>query len=525
MPIPTGGAWPPPRIAPAYDAYRDWNAWYIGDPDGLRDVYRGRGATGEPRRRTRDSQYAGGVIGTLSRWMWGTPPPASARDARLHVPLPADLARTVASLLYSEPPKLTATNPKVQERLEGIVDEGLLVQLRQGAEAGSFLGDYYLRPVIDEEVFGKRAPLIPAHADSAIPVFRWGQLVEITFWQCLSAEGGVYYRLLEHHDVVNGAGRITYTLHKGSQTDLGQRVPYADHPDALAAVPDTVDAEGSQATGLTRLDVVHVPNAGPQRRWRTQPGLKYLGRSDFDSTEPLFDQVDEAWTSWMRDLRLAKGRITVPDYMLQSNGAGEGASWDPEREVYHGLAMLPTQNIQQVTATQFEIRFEAHEATITALEKAAMRHVGISAQTMGDPGGDAMTATEIQNKERMSFTTRGDRLLVQTARLADALELQLELEAVKFGGPAPVRPGIEFGDSVSEAPETVARTAQLLSAASAASTKTLVEMVHPDWDEKQVDEEVQRIKDDKAAAMQVENPDTFTGDDDPDDKAGGPPPE
>ena len=40
-----------------------------------------------------------------------------------------------------------------------------------------------------------------------------------------------------------------------------------------------------------------------------------------------------------------------------------------------------------------------------------------------------------------------------------------------------------------------AQTANLLAAASAASTDTLVRMIHPEWEDEQVDEEVAKIED------------------------------
>ena len=72
-----------------------------------------------------------------------------------------------------------------------------------------------------------------------------------------------------------------------------------------------------------------------------------------------------------------------------------------------------------------------------------------------------------------------------------------------------MKPNVEFGDSVSESPESVARTLQLLAAAEAVSVDTKVRTVHPEWDDDQVKEEVARIRQD--AGRDVVNPDTFTG--------------
>lgn len=518
MPMPTGGAWPPPAHAPAYEAYRDWDAWYTGSPDRLREVYQGRGARGgqtlPPSQRAYPGQYAGGVFGRLSRWLWGNPTPLTMRDTRLHVPVPADLATVGANLLFSEPPRLIAQDPRVMQRLEQLVDDGLNRTLMHAREVCSVLGDVYLRPVIDQDVLPGKAFVGVHHADAAVPTIRWGRLLEVTFWSELERDNQRVVRLLEHHDVDRTvpdapAGRITYAVFDGNTQDLGKRVDLRAYDATKHLVDqDLVDAAGVQLTGLDRLDVIRIPNRGPQRLWRADTALKYLGRSDFDGNEQVFDQIDEVWTSWMRDIRLAKGRITVPEYMLQANGPGQGASWDPEREVYSTVTALPTAGAG-ITVSQFAIRVVEHKATIDSLMEVATRHAGYSTQTMGEEGDTPVTATEIQARERLSFTTRSTDVQVWGPALAEYLDLHLALEAVAFSGPAPVRPDVEFGDSVTESPETVARTLQLLEAALAVSTETKVRMLHPDWDDTRVQAEVAEIK--GASGALVEDPGSFTG--------------
>lgn len=506
MPIPTGGAWPPPEIAAAYAAYRDWDAWYAGDADRLRTVYANRGVGGRtppPSQRTRAGQYSGGLWGTVSRWLWGAPPPIGVRDGRLHIPLPADLAATSANLLFSEPPKVTHEDKAVQARLEQLEEDGLHTVLLHAAEAASALGDVYLRPVLDEDVYADRAFLAAVHADGAIPLIRWGKLIEVTFWSTLLVDGDTHVRLLEHHEVVNGVGRIVYAVHEGDSRHLGRVVSLAEHAGA-AHLADLVDEDGAQPTGLDRLDVVRVANAGPQRLWRTDAALKYLGRSDFDGNEPQFDAVDDVWTSWMRDIRLARARLVVPDYMLQSHGPGNGASFDAEREVFVSVNAAPGQSAGNgISAHQFAIRWQEHKATAEAITESVLRHAGLSSQTLGEEGDVAMTATEAQARERMSFTTRGNRISgAWRPGIADAVELLLAVERARFErGPDPVKVNVEFGDSVSESPETTARTLQLLHAAEAVSIDTRIRMVHPDWDDTQVKAEVARIKSDAGSGQ------------------------
>lgn len=510
MSIPTGGAWPPPAVAPAYQAYRDWDAWYDGSPAKLRNVYANRDAGGRslpPSQRLRAGQYAGGIFGSVSRWIWGTPPAAGARDGRLHIPLPADLAATAANLLFSEPPKLDHEDSQIMARLEQLEEDGLHTTLLHAAEADSALGDVYLRPVLDEDVLPDRAFLAAVHADGAVPVIRWGKLLEVTFWSTLLVDGDTHVRYLEHHEVVRGAGRIVHAVYEGTSQQLGRPVPLTEYA-AVAHLVDLVDEESAQETGLDRLDVVRIPNAGPQRQWRKDAAMKYFGRSDFDGNEQHFDALDEVWTSWMRDIRLARSRIMVPDYMLQSHGPGNGASFDAEREVFVGLNAAPNQaQGAGITAQQFNIRWQEHKASADAIVETALRHAGLSAQTMGEEGEVAVTATEVQARERMSFTTRGNRISgAWRPGLAAAIELLLAVEQARFGSgrPEPDKVNVEFGDSVSEAPETTARTLQLLEAAGAVSIDTKVRMVHPDWDDKQVEEEIEKIKSDRGSGQDPE---------------------
>lgn len=72
----------------------------------------------------------------------------------------------------------------------------------------------------------------------------------------------------------------------------------------------------------------------------------------------------------------------------------------------------------------------------------------------------------------------------------------LALDARLFSsGITPAAPMVEFGDGVSEDPNEVATTLELLERAKAASLETKVRALHPDWDDKQVREEIQAIKD------------------------------
>lgn len=488
MPLPTGGPWPPPQYQPIYDTYTVLDAWYRGDADRLSTIY---GALADKTRPVnRPSQYRGGIVGALARWFWGQPTPAGQRRTKLHVPIASDIATMSSDLLFSEPPAITVKTPETQARIDEMAPD-LQATLLEGAEVGAALGGYYLRAVWDRDV-APRPWLGVVHADAAVPVFRWGRLYAVTFWRVVEElPDGQRLLHLEHHE----PGWILHGLYRGDPGMLGDQLPLNDHPETARLQPEI-------QTGLSRCTAVYVPNMLPNRDLRSHPVGQHLGRSDFAGPVlGLMDALDEAWTSWMRDLRLAKARLIVPSSYLQALGRGQGAAFDPDQELYEGLETIGEGDRMEISAQQFAIRVQEHRDTQAELLAAILRAAGYSAQSFGLSGEVAITATEVAAKERRSLVTRGKKALYTMPPLADAIEMLLQLEASDLfrSDVPPDRPDIEFGDSVSPDAMQLAQTAELMRRAEAVSTETLVRMLHPDWDDPAVQAEVARIRDEAGA--------------------------
>lgn len=505
MPLPDGGSmpWPPRTESTALALYDEWSAWYSGDRDQLARVYSRAGALVDPKYLgpVRSSQFAGGLVGTIARMFWGAPPTPGQTVSRLHVPVAGDIASTSADLLFSEPPAFIATNDTTTARLDALLsDGGIQAALVEAAEICSAYGGVYLRAGWDKAIADH--PLVDVLTpDTAVPEWRRGRLSAVTFWSLVEDDNGKVWRHLERHE----PGAEYHGLYRGSADELGQPMPLEAHP-ATAGYVGLVDDAGAIATGTTGLAVVYVPNMRPHR------GLKgsALGRSDYQGIEPVMDSLDEAWTSWMRDLRLGKARIIVPEAYLQNQGRGGGARWDPEQEVYSTLNVLPKPDApgSMITPTQFAIRVEEHERTTAALFTQAVRSAGYSAQTFGLHGEAAATATEVAARERRSFTTRARKINYWRDQLAALALALLEIDATAFGSTvAPERPRIEWPDGVATDPEAQGRTLQLIAAADAASIDTRVRMLHEDWDEPRIAAEVGRIMAESGRA--VTDPGTF----------------
>lgn len=506
MPLPSGGTWPPEDLNPVFTKFNEWSAWYAGDCDLLARVYGGQASAGDQTRTgffaSQSGGFKAGVRNFFQRYFHGTATSPTEQRTKLHIPVAGDIASTSAELLFAEPPSLKVEDAATQERLDELVDDGMHATLLEGAEVCSALGGVYLRVCWDREIVPDRPWLAVAHADAAVPEWSYGRLTAVTFWQVLEDDGKTVIRHLERHE----PGVILHGAYSGTRDELGRRIALTDMPQT-AGIADSLTGPDEISTGVTMLTAAYVPNMRPNRIWRTSAAGAYYGRSDYAGVEYEMDALDEVYSSWMRDIRLAKARLIVPETYLQSQGQGKGARWDSEQEIYSTVNALAGQSNQlQLTPVQFQIRVTEHIETAQHLLEQIFRGAGYSAQTFGLSGDVAVTATEVAARERKSFTTRSKKINYWRPGLRDITEALLAIDAKWFNsGTVPEKPTIEFGDTVSEDPAAVAQTVQLLLAAEAASTETRVRMVHPDWDDDQVDEEVTLIKA-ETPAMSVPSP-------------------
>lgn len=494
MPLPTTSVqWPPKQLDPITPVLTRWGAWWRGDPADLTAAYRAGGAP-----TTRPSQMRGGVVGALARFWWGRPVTnLTQHHDQTHVPLAGDIARTSADLLFSEPPDLVVDDPTTQAYLEEDLADHLYATLTGAAERGAALGGVFLRVTWDKSV-ADRAFINAVPADEAVPEFAWGHLRAVTFWHVVHRDGSTVWRHLERHELDgSGNGLVQHGLYAGTADQLGKPRPLADHP-ATEPLAAAVDADGYVTEGRTPgLSVVYVPNTDPStaKTWSKIPEAAGLGASDFDGIEPMFDNLDEIYASWMRDIRLAKARLIVARYMLEDHGPGKGASFDLDTEVFAPLHMAnPEDGNTPITPVQFEIRFAEHQASAREWRENAIRSAGYSLQTFGDHDSSQMTATEVHSRDNRSLMTRGRKLRLWRPALTEIVTKLLTVDATVFTRPHnPTGLRVMFPDGIWETPEQIARTAQALRNAEAASTRTLVALFHPEWDEKAVDEETTRI--------------------------------
>jgi hypothetical protein len=406
------------------------------------------------------------------------------------VPLAGAIAATSANLLFGSPLNLTAEDDATQQRLDELADDTTYAVLREAAEIAAALGGVYLRVVWDQNVQDKPW-LVAASPDIAVPEWRWGRLSAVTFWNVIREDANTVVRQLERHE----PGWIRHSVWVGNANELGTQMSLADFPETADLAESVVDGDGVP-TGTTKLTAQYIPNLKPNKLWRHIPAAAHLGRSDFSGVEALMDALDEAYSDWMRDLRLGKARLLVGPEVLRSRGKGDGAEFEIDRELFTPLNIEPGEDkgsaIEQV---QFTIRTEEHRALCAELVERIVLGAGYSLQTFGVTGDVAATATEVTARERQSLTTRANKANYWRPALAHLFGVLLEIDRAVFGtSTTPAQPHVEFPDIVSPDPTDVANQLSLLSAAGAVSTYEKVRRLNPDWTDEQVSDEVTRIR-------------------------------
>ena len=130
MPLPDHNTpWPPAGYQVLLDDMKTWEAWWIGDPQRLWNLYRSDSDVQVRHRRN--------LSGFVGRFFWGrnrgTASNGGPSRGDLHIPIASDICATSADLLYSTPPRITAINETTSDQIERYKDDGLLEALITGA--------------------------------------------------------------------------------------------------------------------------------------------------------------------------------------------------------------------------------------------------------------------------------------------------------------------------------------------------------------------------------------------------------
>src|SRR5688572_24347322 len=212
--------WPPAALVDELADLTEYGAWYRGDPEELWRWYARQPNSVYPQ--VRPSQLRGGMVGWVARAFWGRPSNSAANPGHMHVPAPSDLSALSSDLLFSENPAVEVetadgdgVSPTEKYLQAALTEQGGYALWSEAAEKASAYGSVFLRAIVDTQLAD--APFMDTvPAAMAVPEWRFGRLVAVTFWRDLASVGSdtVLWRHLERHECVDRIGRNYHALFK-----------------------------------------------------------------------------------------------------------------------------------------------------------------------------------------------------------------------------------------------------------------------------------------------------------------------
>jgi len=524
------------------------DAWYSGDPGRLSAVYGDstvRSSVGGPGTTLNPQGAVQRLIGAVRSRTWSAKS-ANEADTRRHLPIAEDIARHSARVLFSErlqirvmgptheadgpegadgepqwlkgdpTPETLAAQKRLDANLAALEFDSMLLA---SGEVSSVLGSSAFRIVYDKTARMTRPIIMRQDADSVIPLYSWGQLAGVIFWDVvLKDDNGVVWRHLELHEV--GTGRALHGLYKGTGDNLGERQPLdilGPRTPALVALAPALDAEGGLTITNTpdATTATSIPNILPD----PQDRKNLAGRSDFTpAVMDLMDAADAVFTQMMDTIDDAKSRIILSKSMLESGGPGGGVSFDLDQRIFVKVKTPPGDGNQAglpIEKVQFEMHVEEYLRAVDSITRKAVEAAGYNSRSDAGEGGRDVTATEINSDDALSMGTRDAKIRYQQPKLAALLTTYLATDVEAF---APRDPDtneliqaypveVTFPDIIQPTRLELANVAKALKEAGAASVYELVKTVNPEWNDAQINIEVERI----TTAATTIDPVTFGG--------------
>lgn len=449
-------------------------AWYSGEMEALRRE---------------------GLIGRAAFWK-------SEEEIKIHVPMAADLSAISAAMIFADSPVVTCEHERTNGRIAEILQKnGAYAVLLQAAELASAFGGVFLKWSWDVADGFPRLTAVPA--DAGMPYWSGGKISEIKLWNVVREDDkGSVWRTEESY---TPDGHIRTKLFRGDTDNLGKET-------ALNSIPETEEVQPDASCGGEAMLACYVPNIMPNR---LRPHTR-LGRSDYDELYGLFDALDEAYSAIQRETRLTKTMVVVPmeylrkkeDIRHKFNSEAKASEWvlSNGKGAFVALDIDTTENSSPITLINPEIRAESRAKQVEDIIRRIVSLAGYAPQSIGlDVEGSAESGTALSMRERKSARTTETKKNYWWHALHDMISAMLVLDKNVFRSGIDDKAEISVELPTNSQPDIsqLAQIVEQLERAEAVSIETKVNILHPDWNDEQRAEEVQRIRAENGAAARA----------------------
>ena len=371
------------------DVLTEYFLWFMGDEDLLREYYQNFNLKINTLISLKSDNYFYSNIAIGQRVV--------------HSGLPYSISATKARVLFSSPVIVTVEDSETdQERLENILTLNTMdlinkTAVKTASWSGCVAYKIMIKPDVDYpivQVFDKRRFEILTINN------RIQEIVFITHFKVDS-------NLFEFHERY-GFGFIRSHLFEVVSHDDKKEV-------GLTTIEQTKNTEPLVEFLGDFMAAVFVPN---ETRW---------GRSDYQGQLSEFDALDEAWSGFVRDVRLGAANVYIPESMQQRDIDGKLIKFNEFNNNINMLANdMKEKTVNKLEFQQPEIRADDYKITLNQIKDNILENVGIAPVTMGRQTEVVDSGIARQDKEKPTIRTRSEMIEIWKPSLEELYEKSLK---------------------------------------------------------------------------------------------------
>ena len=158
-----------------------------------------------------------------------------------------------------------------------------------------------------------------------------------------------------------------------------------------------------------------------------KPNETMWGRSDYQGQLSEFDALDEAWSGFVRDVRLGAAKVYIPENLQQRDKDGNLIKFDEFNNNINKLANdMSEKGKNELKFQQSDIRATEYKLTLNEIKDNVLENVGLSPVTLGRQADLNDSGVARREKEKATIRTRSEMIEIWKPFLESFYEVLLK---------------------------------------------------------------------------------------------------